>query len=223
MDLLWAARRCAAGGVARPSRLVIVLAAVLGGVSGCGYHFVGEHPQLPSDIRSIAVGTIDNKTREHGLEKTLAFAFEREVHIRRHYRLESDKNLADALVNGTIRHIERRPVAFDQSDQAVIYQVTLTVDLDVVRRRDGKRLWRVTSMRKTEEYSSSPRVVVTSSSEFQRGTLDPSNLPRDPEDGIADDKQISSIQLAESERKRAIDRLLGLVVREAYDSIIEGF
>lgn len=203
--------------------LRVAIGLVVLSLNACGYHFVGQVPQLPKEIRSIAVSEISNATREPGIEKSLVFAFEREIHMRRHYRMEQNTARADALLTGTIRRLDRRPVAFDQNDQAVIYQVTLVIDLRLARRDTGAVLWSRRGMKRIEEYSASPRVVVTSSSEFQRGTLNPTDLPRDADDEIPDTQQISAIQLAESERQRATERLFGAVVRDAYDSIVEGF
>jgi hypothetical protein len=56
-------------------RATAVLLAVV--FAGCGYHFAGEQVGLPTDIHSLSVGTLVNRSREHGLEKTLAFALER--------------------------------------------------------------------------------------------------------------------------------------------------
>src|SRR5512140_1982611 len=59
-------------------------------LAGCGYHFAGEPIGLPGDVHSVSVGLIENRSREHGLEKTLQFALEREVYIRRHYQMDED-------------------------------------------------------------------------------------------------------------------------------------
>jgi len=219
---------------------VLAGAAVL--ASACGYHFHGTQSTLPSDVRTIGVGTIENKSLERGLEKNLAFAFEREVFVRRHYSLATNPGGADALLAGTIREVSRRPVAFDEDDQAVLYEVLMRLDLSLVRQRDGKTLWSVRDMREFDEYTANPNVVATSSVDFQLGTLDVKNLQRDTDfsdtmgdgagteptprpmgDGIPDDRQISDIQFADYERKRAMDRLLQRAVRDVYDRMIEGF
>src|SRR2546426_9377463 len=72
-------------------------------VLGCGYHLAGEKSGLPDDVRSLSVGTIRNRSREHGLEKTLAFALEREIHERGRFRMEEDAGGGDAVLSGTIR------------------------------------------------------------------------------------------------------------------------
>lgn len=201
------------------------LAVVLSGLdlAGCGYHVVGSDPQLPDEIRSIGVGTITNSTAERGLEKDLAFALEREIHVRGHYRMAESPGDADALMTGRIREILRHPVAFDENDQAVQYDLAILVDLALQRRSDGKVLWRARRMRLQDEYASNPGVVITSSAQFQRGTLDASDITGDPEDGIPDAQQVGFIQLAESERRRATRRLLQGAARDVYNRMIEGF
>lgn len=195
----------------------VVLLFVLGlalGLAGCGYHLAGETVALPEDVHSLSVGTLTNHSREHGLEKTLAFAIEREVHTRGHFRMEEDPAGGDAVISGTIRDLRVRPVAFDANDQAVQYEITLIVDLALTRQRDGLVLWHVTGLQEIDEYSASSRVMVTSSSQFQQGTLDAVDI-KNP--------QLSNIQLAETERRNAITRLLTDAVRDIYNQMVENF
>jgi hypothetical protein len=181
---------------------------------GCGYHLVGEQVGLPEDVHSLSVGTLTNRSREHGLEKTLAFAMEREINERGHFHMEEDAAGGDAVISGTIRDVHVRPVAFDANDQAVQYEIAMTVDLVLTRQRDGKVLWEVRGLRETDEYSTSSTVVVTSSSQFQQGTLDAPNVQN---------PQLTNIQLAETERRRAITRMLGQAVRDIYNQMVESF
>lgn len=183
-------------------------------LSGCGYHLVGENVGLPEDVHSLSVGTLTNRSREHGLEKTLAFAIEREIHERGHFRMEEDPAGGDAVISGTIRDLHVRPVAFDANDQAVQYEIALTVDLLLTRKSDGKVLWEARGLHETDEYSTNARVVVTSSSQFQQGTLDATNVQN---------PQLTGIQLAETERRRAITRLLSQAVRDIYNQMVENF
>ena len=183
-------------------------------LSGCGYHLVGENVGLPEDVHSLSVGTLANRSREHGLEKTLAFAIEREIHQRGHFRMEEDPAGGDAVISGTIRDVRVVPVAFNANDQAVEYQIDLILDLYLTRQSDGKVLWQVRGLHETDEYPAAPNVVVTSSSQFQQGTLDATNVQN---------PQLTSIQLAETERGRAITRLLSQAVRDIYNQMVENF
>jgi outer membrane lipopolysaccharide assembly protein LptE/RlpB len=184
------------------------------GLSGCGYHLVGDNVGLPEDVHSISVGTLANRSREHGLEKTLAFAIEREINERGHFRMEEDPAGGDAVISGTIRDVHVRPVAFDANDQAVEYQIEMILDLYLTRQSDGKVLWKVRGLHETDEYPASPNVVVAGSSEFQQGTLDATNVQN---------PQLTSIQLTETERGRAITRLLSQAVRDIYNQMVENF
>jgi hypothetical protein len=189
--------------------IVLLLTAVL--AAGCGYHLTGSRVALPADVRSLSVGKVENRSREFGLDKRLSFAFEHELMRRGQLRFARG-GAGDALLTGTIQHFDAYPVSFDESDEALQYEATLVVDLELRRQSDGQLLWEVRGLREVEEYSASARVVVTSSSQFQRGQLDAKDLDK-----------LSDIQLAETEKRLAIERLLSAVVRDAYDQIVEGF
>jgi hypothetical protein len=181
---------------------------------GCGYHFAGEQVGLPADIHSLSVGKLVNRSREHGLEKTLAFALEREIHERGHFRMIEDPGGGDAVLSGTIRELRVQPVAFDENDLAVQYEIAVTFDFTLTRKDDGRVLWHVNGLQESDQYSASPRIVVTNSSQFQQGTLDASNV-LNPE--------FTAIQLAETERRRAVTRLLSQAVRDVYNQMVENF
>ncbi|HUI28492.1 MAG TPA: hypothetical protein VL403_20610 [Candidatus Kryptonia bacterium] len=181
-------------------------------LAGCGYHLAGGGTSLPADVRSVSIGKIENRSREFGLEKSLAFAFEREFLRRGLVRVEGDPGAGDAIISGTIRRFDAVPVAFDANDQALQYQASLVMDLRLRRQRDGQVLWEVRGLREVEEYSVAANVVITSSSQFQRGQLNPEDLTR-----------LSDIQLAEGEKRLAIERLLLAAVRDAQDQMLEGF
>lgn len=200
-------------------RVVALIAVAM--LGGCGYHLAGEKVGLPDDVRSISVGTIDNRSREYGLEKQLAFAIEREVHLRGHFRMDEDPGGGDAVLSGAIRDVRVRPVAFNANDVAVQYEVAVILDLTLTRTRDGRVLWRRRGLRELDEYSTSGGVVVSNSSQFQQGTLDAKNL-QDPQFSSRDPQQIG-IQLAESERRRALSRVLTQAARDVYDEMVEDF
>jgi len=182
-------------------------------LSACGYHFAGEQRGLPQDVHSLSVGKLVNQSREYGLEKTLGFAFEREIHKRGHFRMIEGSG-GDALLSGTIRDIKVRPVAFDANDQAVQYEISVVLDFTLTRQHDGQVLWVVRNFEETDDYSVSSRTMVTSSSRFQRGTLNAAD---------AQNPEFTRVQLAETERRQAIGRLLRQAVREAYNQMVENF
>jgi hypothetical protein len=181
---------------------------------GCGYHFAGEQVGLPEDIHSLSVGTLVNRSREHGLEKTLAFALEREIHERGRFRMIEDPGGGDAVLSGAIREVRVQPVAFDSNDIAVQYEIDITMDFTLIRKDDGRVLWHVNGLQESDQYSASPTVVVTTSSQFQQGTLNASDV-QNPE--------LTAIQLTETERRSAVNRLLRQAVRDVYNQMVENF
>jgi hypothetical protein len=187
--------------------LVLALAPI-----GCGYRLIGTQTMIPGDIRSISVGRFENNSRQEGLEKTLAFAFEREFYERGTLPLRENPNEGDGLITGTIREFKTRPVSFDEDDEALQYEAELTLDVTLLRQADGKVLWRGARLHAFEQYSVSPNTVVPSSSQFQQGTLDFANLA-----------QLSDIQLAETEKRLAIERMVRAIVRDVHDRILDDF
>lgn len=183
-------------------------------LTGCGYHFAGEQVRLPPDVRSVSVGKIQNLSREQGLEKSLAFAIEREVYIRRHFIMEEDPGGGDAVLSGAIRDVRVRPVAFDTNDQAIEFEIAVVLDLTLTRHSDGHVLWHVRGLREIDEYAASSQAVVTRSSQFQQAMLNASDV-QNPE--------LSNIQLAETERQDALLRLLKQAARDVYNQMVEDF
>src|SRR5262245_46186309 len=88
----------------------------------CGYHLKGTYVRLPEGVRTVTIGEIANKSREFGLEKNLAFAFQREVYARGVLQLVEAPQAADAMLTGSIRRFTVQPVAFDAQDEAIQYE-----------------------------------------------------------------------------------------------------
>jgi hypothetical protein len=188
---------------------VLLLATAL---AGCGYQFTAKTFNLPPDIHSIRVGEITNRTRQFGLEKSLAFALEREIVRRGTVDLVEEHGGGDAVITGAIRTYELRPVAFDKSDEALQYEVAIVADLHLQRSTDGHVLWQAKGLRESEEYSAIARVVVTSSAQFQNENLDAPDLAK-----------FTDIALADSQKRKAVERLLDSLARDAYALMVEDF
>jgi len=81
-----------------------------------------------------------------------------------------------------------------------------------LRREGGKLVWKVHGLRVADDYESVASVVVTTSSDFRKSTLNPADLG-----GFTD------IQLAETRRRETLERMIGNLARDVYDSIMEDF
>jgi hypothetical protein len=180
-------------------------------LAGCGYGF-GAGRTFAPELRTLGVQTLVNETREHGIEKRLALAIEREFSIRGPLKVTNVPGEGDLLLTGTVRDAAERPVAFNRDDEVLIYQTMLVVDLELRRRTTGELVWRGDNLRNVEDYGVVGSVVVTTSSDFRRSTLDARDLGN-----------FTDIQLAESRRRYALDRLVEDLARSVYEQIMEDF
>lgn len=189
-----------------------VLAAFFLLAAGCGYHLTGTQMRVPGGVKSISIGAIENRSREFGLDKTIAFALEREFFRRKVLAVEESPGAGEAVLTGTIRRFEVRPVAFDPHDEALRYEAELVVDLVLRKQDDGTVLWQTTEMNEVDEYDVAVQIVVPTSSRFQRGTMDADDL-----------RKLTDIQLAETEKRLAIERLVDSLVRDVHERILDDF
>lgn len=186
------------------------LAATL--LPACGYTLAGSQRRVPGDIRSVAVGEFRNESRQVGLGKTLAFAVEREFYEHGSLPLRERPADGEALISGTIREFKTRPVAFNSDEEALEYEARMVLDVVLTRQSDGAVLWKGSRMQAIEDYAVSRQTVVPSSSQFQQGTLN-----------FADLADLTDIQLAETEKQRAIERLVRSIARDVHDRILDDF
>jgi lipopolysaccharide assembly LptE-like protein len=187
------------------------LLATLLASAGCGYQFAAGGRTFDPGVHTIGVRAFTNETREIGVEKRLAMAIEREFVIRGPLKV-TQADQGDLVLTGIVKVAEDRPVAFNRDDEVLIYQTVLALDLDLRRRDNGKLVWRVRGLRATDDYESVASVIVTTSSDFRKGTLNPEDLG-----GFTD------IQLAETRRRQTLERMIGTLARDVYDQIMEDF
>ena len=177
-------------------------------LAGCGYHFAGAGP-LPQGIQRVSVAEVDNLTLETGSEKELQWALEREFRGRGGVTVTDE---GEGVLNVTMRQLDLRPLSFDSRDQVLEYEVILLLDVTLTHRDTGQTLWRANDLRVVSDYSAVPQVVVTTSPEFQQGTLNPEDLG-----GLTD------IQFSETQKRSAIEQLFAAAAREVYFRLSENF
>jgi hypothetical protein len=195
--------------IARPLRLACLASLLL---SACGYTLAGQQIRVPGEIHSVAVGEFRNESRQEGLSKTLAFAVEREFYEHGALAIREHPTEGEGVISGTIREFKTRPVAFNSDDEALEYEARLVLDVVLTRQSDGAVLWKGRRMQAIEDYAVSRQTVVPSSSQFQQGTLDFVNLA-----------DLTDIQLAETEKQRAIERMVRSIARDVHDRILDDF
>ncbi|MFQ5683199.1 MAG: LPS assembly lipoprotein LptE [Candidatus Binatia bacterium] len=191
--------------------LVLGLLLLLVGV-GCGYHFSGQGPGFPKDVRTVFVNAFVNKTREVGMDMEIASALRSEFHRQGQLRVVDQVSQADAILSGVVRSLDRRVLSVNRENEVLQFQLALVVDVNLRRRIPDEILWRTRGTRLTEVYSGSRGAVVTTSSEFKTGTLDPRDVPR-----------FTDIQITETLSHDAKVRLVERFAREVHQRLMEMF
>jgi Lipopolysaccharide-assembly len=197
----------------RPIFLTSILGgAMLAGFGACGYQFVGESSLLPKDARTIYVEPFVNRGRDIGMEKELTTALRGEFYRRRQLTVVDRSDQADVIVTGVVRSLERTVASVNRKDEVLQYESVLVLDVTLRRREPNEILWRGQNLRLTELHGGSRAAVVTTSSEFQTGTLN-----------ALDIRRMTDIQLTESEQKGMRDQLMERFAKELYQRVMEMF
>ncbi|MBI3246964.1 MAG: hypothetical protein HYZ50_10725 [Deltaproteobacteria bacterium] len=152
---------------------------------------------------------IDNETLASGAEKEFQWAIEREFRNHGSITVADD---GEGVLNIVLHRLDLRPLSFDSRDQVLEYEVSVVFDARLTARDSGQILWHANGMRVTSDYSAIPQVTVTSSPEFQRGTLNPEDLG-----GFTD------IQFSETQRRAATSHLFSIAAREVYSRLGDDF
>jgi outer membrane lipopolysaccharide assembly protein LptE/RlpB len=122
--------------------MVAVLALLLAGLSGCGYHTVGAGTHLPPDARTLAVPMFATHTEAYHTETALTDAVIREFAARSRMRITPANNGdADVVVHGTILNQVVTPLTYNTStEQSSSFLITLVMSV-TVNDRSGKVLY----------------------------------------------------------------------------------
>jgi outer membrane lipopolysaccharide assembly protein LptE/RlpB len=118
--------------------LVLLLSALLGLISGCGYYLAGGGSGLIKE-RKVAVGMFANRTYQSSLEGKLRLALVSELAGRGSYAEEGSNDLA---ISGEIESLAIDAAAFSSADKAMLYKASMTVRMQLTEKESGKVLWK---------------------------------------------------------------------------------
>lgn len=124
------------------SLALAALLAVAALASGCGYRVAGRGSALPSEWRTLAVVSLENRTSRYRIEQRLTGALVRELMARTRYRIVHQAEGADAAITGEVLSLESTPVLFDASTgrpTALVVTVRLRAALTD---HAGRAVWR---------------------------------------------------------------------------------
>lgn len=140
----------------------VMLALLLLGTEGCGYHQAGSATHIPARIRTVAVPIFATRVQAFRTEMLFTQAVVRELNTGTRMRVETavkgnaDTSTAnaDAVLRGTILTEAVTPLTFDStSGQTSSYLVTITASVRLVT-HDGTLLYRNDAFSWREQYQS---------------------------------------------------------------------
>jgi hypothetical protein len=181
-------------------------------LSGCGYRLAGESDFLPQDIRTIYVEPFIDRSRDIGVAAELTSALRSEFYRRGPLRLVEQPDQADAILTGVVRQFIANVASVNRRDEVLQYEAVLVLDATLRRREPSEILWRTQGTRLTDIFAGSRAAVVTSSAEFQTGTLN-----------TLDVRRMTDIQLTETEFRAAREQLLERFANEVRQRMMEMF
>lgn len=182
------------------------------GLLGCGYQFAGRSDLFPKDIHSVYVEPFLNRTRDVGLGSEITTALRGELYRRGELQLVDEPGRADAILSGVVRSFDSLTASVNQDAEVLQFEATLIVDTTLRRREPSEIIWRGQGIRLSEVYAGQRAAVVTTSSKFQNQTLSTSNV-----------RNLTDIQLTETEIRRMRDELMERFARELHQRLMEMF
>ena len=128
--------------------------------SGCGYSLAGRGSFLPAYIKRIGVPQFTNNTAVFELDRQVTDRVRSEFIGRGKWTIVPETTGVDGLLTGVISAVTLTPVAFNQSQQATRYALTLSAAVEFKDMRTNVVLWSNGSMQYREEFALNPTSAV---------------------------------------------------------------
>ncbi len=153
-----------------------------------------------------------NRSRDIGTEKELTTALRGEFYRRGQLKVVDNSEQADLILTGVVRSLDSTVATVNQENEVLQYESALTLDVTLRRREPNEILWRGQNVRLTQIADGSRAAVVTTSSSFQSGTLNTSDVRR-----------MTDIQLTTIERQAVREQLMEQFAKELHQRVMEMF
>jgi len=149
-------------GTRQSKTFIFIPLALLLWAPGCGYHFVGqESPSHHPTGMKLYISFLSNETQEPLLEKRLSHLISKELLSDGRIQLVNRSQNPNTTLKGKITSFRETPLSFNQSQNALEYRVTLTLDLSIETISPQKVLWEGKGIQASAEYISSNETLAT--------------------------------------------------------------
>ena len=119
--------------------LAVSLTAAL---AGCGYALVGKGSVLPKYVESVAINSFENRTDQPEIEQRVTEEVSREFSQRGRYRIVSDPQAADVVLDGAIQSWQTRPIQFSSAGRATRVETVVSIQATLRETSTDEILWR---------------------------------------------------------------------------------
>jgi outer membrane lipopolysaccharide assembly protein LptE/RlpB len=142
----------------RPKTLLSgALAALLLGLTGCGYALVGRGANIPEDVRSVYLQPLTNQTQRSQVEQALTRSIADELVTRQRFAVVGSAAEANAEILGAVTGFGVTPVTFDAEGRATEYEISITAQITFKRvGTEGAVLWKSDRYTFRENYPVDP-------------------------------------------------------------------
>src|SRR5260370_29353972 len=186
--------------------------AMIGMLSGCGYHFAGSGDALPSSAETIYVQQFSNHTRQTGINDEFMRYLKDEIASHRRLKVVDSPTDADLELSGVIMYAASSPVNFNSVLEPTIHNTTIHVTASLKDPHSDKTIWSTRNVGNTQHVPVVAQPVVTTTPTFLQQTL--------PSGDIA---QTTAVQVAQSMTFSGRDTMMQTVARNLYAEMAEGF
>jgi len=126
----------------RHGRRITTLALCALALVGCGYRLAGTGGSfLPEHIKVLIVLPFENRTTRPEIEQRVTEEVARELSRRGKYEVVSDRNAADAMLEGAITSYRTVPVEFGAESRATRVEAMVTLQATMRELATDEVLW----------------------------------------------------------------------------------
>lgn len=137
----------------------LVLGTIAWVLTGCGYRVATRGGALPSEIQSVGIPTLINRTPQHAIEQRLTQALIREFTERTKLSVSSSSHNVDALLEGEIIGVGAAPVGFSKEKFGAIYLITISLKVKLNNLKNNKVIFQNDNFVFRDEYVINPNAT----------------------------------------------------------------
>ena len=138
--------------VTRTLGALVVLAATVLSLPGCGYALAGRGNTLPPHIKIIGVPGLANQSTTPGIDEHVNRAIREEMSGRGGIRVQPDENGVDAVLTGAILAVTLEPSVISQARLVTEVRLIVIANVEFRDKKDDKVLWSNPRVRTQETY-----------------------------------------------------------------------